>query len=130
MDDAIKPLGLTTPQYAVLSKLELKPGISNAALARASFVTAQTMHGIVSNLEKNDLVKRKCDPRHGRILCTELTNQGLKIVKQAHAIIDEVEKTMTRSMDKKNKSLLEKLLIECIENLGTSATDVKKSLYE
>jgi DNA-binding MarR family transcriptional regulator len=122
MDDALKPLGLTTPQYAVLSQLELKPGISNAALARASFVTAQTMHGIVSNLEKNNLVKRKCDPQHGRILCTELTRQGLEIVRQAHTLIDEVEKTMTRSMGQKDKSLLEKLLVECIKNLGTSVT--------
>lgn len=118
MDDALKPLGLTTPQYAVLSQLELNPGISNAALARASFVTAQTMHGIVSNLEKNNLLKRKADPQHGRILCTELTKQGTKAIKQAHSIIDDVEKSMTRTMSKRNKSLLEKLLIECVSNLN------------
>ncbi len=123
MDDALRPFGLTTPQYAVLSQLELKPGISNAALARASFVTAQTMHGIVSNLEKNNLLKRKCDPHHGRILCTELTKQGIKAIKQAHALINEIEETMTRTISKKNKSLLEKLLIECVNNLNTSRMD-------
>jgi DNA-binding MarR family transcriptional regulator len=52
MDDAICCFGITTPQYAVLSQLQSQPGISNSALARASFVTAQTMHGIVCNLEK------------------------------------------------------------------------------
>lgn len=117
MDDALRPLGLTTPQYAVLSQLELKPGISNAALARASFVTAQTMHGIVSNLEKNNLVKRKSDPQHGRIRCTELTKQGRKIIQQAHQLINGVERSMTISMSKNNKLLLEKLLVECVSNL-------------
>lgn len=120
MDNALKPLDLTTPQYAVLSQLELKPGISNAALARASFVTAQTMHGIITNLEKRNLLKRKSDPQHGRILRTALTKQGLTIIKQAHAIINQVEETMTRTLGKKNESLLERLLIECINNLNAS----------
>ncbi len=119
MDEALRPLALTTPQYAVLSQLELKPGISNAALARASFITPQTMHGIVSNLEKNKLVKRKRDPQHGRILCTDLTKQGIKIVEQAHKIIIRTEENMTRSISHENRVFLEKMLVECMNNLNT-----------
>lgn len=132
MDDALKPLGLTTPQYAVLSQLELNPGISNAALARASFVTAQTMHGIVSNLEKNNLLERKADPQHGRILCAELTKQGLNVIQKAHVIIDGVEKSMTSTMSKKNKSLLESLLVECVSalNIIRRSNDTKGSSDE
>jgi len=120
MDDALRPLALTTPQYAVLSQLELRPGISNASLARASFITPQTMHGIVSNLEKNNLVKRERDPEHGRILRAELTQQGLKVVKQAHELISEVEESMTRTMNQRNKLLLEKLLVQCVNNLNAT----------
>jgi DNA-binding MarR family transcriptional regulator len=119
MDEALGILDLTTPQYAVLAQLELKPGISNAALARSSFITAQTMHSIVSNLEKRNLVKRKSDPQHGRILCTELTKHGLKVVQQAHKIIYTIEASMTATMTENNKALLEKLLIECFNNLNT-----------
>ena len=117
MDEALRTLDLTTPQYAVLAQLELRSGISNADLARASFITAQTMHGIVSNLEKNNLVQRKRDPRHGRILCTELTKQGVKVVQQAHKIIRKVEATMLATITENNKVLLEKLLVECFNNL-------------
>ncbi len=119
MDEALRSLDLTTPQYAVLAQLELRPGISNATLARASFITAQTMHGIVSNLEKNNLVKRKRDPQHGRILCTELTKKGFKLVQKAHKMISKVETSMTSTMTENNKSLLEKLLVECFNNLNT-----------
>lgn len=118
MDEALRTLNLTTPQYSVLAQLELRPGISNAALARASFITAQTMHGIVSNLEKNNLVTREQSPQHGRILCTELTKQGLKVVQRAHKIISKVEASMTSTMTENTRFLLEKLLIECFNNLN------------
>ena len=120
MDDALRSLDLTTPQYSVLAQLELQPGISSAALARASFITAQTMHGIVSNLEKANLVKRKHDPQHGRILCAELTGRGAKVVQQAHKIIDKVEASMISTMTEDDKALLEKLLAECFNNLNAS----------
>jgi DNA-binding MarR family transcriptional regulator len=120
MDEALRPLELTTPQYAVLAQLELNPGISNAALARASFITAQTMHGIISNLEKNSLIKRQRDPQHGRILRAELTAQGHKVVQQAHDIISKVEANMISSMTEENKVLLERLLVECFINLNST----------
>ena len=120
MDEELRPLDLTTPQYSVLAQLELRPGISNAALARASFITAQTMHGIVANLEKNSLIKRKPDSQHGRILCAELTKQGVKVVQQAHVIISKVEASMTSTISENNRSLLEKLLVECFNNLNSN----------
>jgi DNA-binding MarR family transcriptional regulator len=123
MDEALRTLDLTTPQYAVLAQLELRSGISNADLARASFITAQSMHGIVTNLEKNNLVKRKHDPQHGRILCTELTKQGMKVVQQAHKVIRKVEATMISTLTENNKVLLEKLLIECFNNLQRLQND-------
>lgn len=117
MDEALSVLELTTPQYAVLAQLEIKPGISNAALARASFITAQTMHGIVSNLEKRGFVKRASHLIHGRIMCTELTDQGFDAVKKAHKIIEKVESYMTSTMSEENIILLQSLLLECFNNL-------------
>lgn len=117
MDEALRTLDLTTPQYAVLAQLELNPGASNAALARSAFITAQTMHGIVSNLEKRGLIQRKSDVSHGRILCTELTNQGHKVVTQAHDMIRGVEARMLATVSEEHKVLLEKLLLECFNNL-------------
>ena len=55
MDEVLRTFDLTTPQYAVLAQLELKPGASNVTLSRSAFITAQTMHGIVSNLEKQGI---------------------------------------------------------------------------
>ncbi|MBT4963229.1 MAG: MarR family transcriptional regulator [Francisellaceae bacterium] len=52
--------------------VELKGGISNAELARRSFITPQTMHGIVSNLERPVLIKRENTPCHGEFYVQHL----------------------------------------------------------
>ncbi|HJN37509.1 MAG TPA: MarR family transcriptional regulator [Gammaproteobacteria bacterium] len=118
MDEVLRKLNLTTPQYSVLAQLELERGMSNAELARRSFITAQTMHGIVSNLEQRKLIMRKNDPGHGRILCAELTSQGLQIVQKAHHLIRNIEEQMTATVHQGDKQLLDQLLSECLFNLN------------
>lgn len=119
MDEALKALELTTPQYSVLAQLELENGISNAELARRAFIRAQTMHGIVTNLEHKGLVKRQSTPHHGRILCTTLTAKGRKTVQKAHQLIKEVEEMMTHSFPLEQKKWLAHMLSECLNNLNT-----------
>lgn len=120
MDEALRPLGLTTPQYAVLCAIELDPGISSAALARAAFVTPQTMQGIVTNLEKSGLLKRSADPAHGRILRGELLGKGRKVLKQAHGRVDGVEAAMTAALSAEESAYLMSRLIACAEALTST----------
>jgi DNA-binding MarR family transcriptional regulator len=117
MDRALRPLGLTSPQYAVLSAIELDPGISSAALARAAFVTAQTMQGIVANLERAGLLERSTDPSHGRILRSELTKKGIKILREAHAHVEEIESITFGSLSPAEIKTLTARLIACAEAL-------------
>lgn len=91
MDEALRPLALTTPQYAVLSAVEAEAGLSNARLARAAFVTAQSMQGILVNLERDGLLMRRPDPDHGRVLQSELTPAGRDILARAHDAVRVVE---------------------------------------
>ena len=76
MDEALRPQGLTTPQYAVLTALEAEAGLSGAELARRCFVTPQTMNEIVAGLEARGWVTRRRHAEHGRVLQTFLTDQG------------------------------------------------------
>jgi DNA-binding MarR family transcriptional regulator len=122
MDQAMRPLGLTTPQYAVLSAIELHPGISNAALARAAFVTAQTMQGIVTNLEKAGLLVRGPDPSHGRILKGQLTARGQRVLTKAHDLIANVERTMLDGVPSVEAEKMASLLIRCADNLLSKRT--------
>lgn len=91
MDTALQQIGLTTPQYAVLTFLEVEPGASNAELARRAFVTPQTMQGILVSLERAGFVKRTPHPEHGRIQTTELTASGRAAQKAASGIVFKAE---------------------------------------
>ncbi len=121
MDDVLRPLALTTPQYAVLSALEREPGISNAALARAAFVTAQTMQGIVANLEREGLLRRSADSTNRRVLQGELTASGRTVLRRAHRVVAEVEAAMTASLPERDALKLATLLTRCADNLLPTA---------
>ena len=121
MDEALRPLRLTAPQYTVLAAVELDAGISNASLARAAFVTPQTMQGILANLEREDFLARTADPAHGRILRAALTGRGRKALAQAHRIVNEIEGAMIATIDPKQAEEIPLLLLRCAEALAKSA---------
>lgn len=120
MDELLQPLSLTAPQYNVLSAVQLNPGISNAMLARGAFVTAQSMHGIVANLEHLGLIKREVHPTHGRIRRSQLTANGRDLLEKAHAVLGGIDKTMTLGFNDTERKLLRCLLEKCAENLSES----------
>lgn len=91
LDAALQQIGLTTPQYAVLTFLEVEPGASNAALARRAFVTPQTMQAILVALERAGLISRTPHPEHGRVQTTELTARGREALEAASGIVADAE---------------------------------------
>ena len=120
MDEQLSPLGLTAPQYNVLSAVQLQPGISNASLARSAFVTAQSMQGIVANLEKVGLLRRNPHPTHGRIRRSELTKKGDEVLEKAQGVLSGLEETMTAGFKREEISLLHSMLRRCAENMQSA----------
>jgi DNA-binding MarR family transcriptional regulator len=120
MDDVLRPLGLTTAQYAVLCVIEQESGISNAGLARAAFVTPQTMTGILANLHRDGLLSRDADPSHGRILRSELTPAGKKTLAHAHRVVGELEKIMLKAVGRAKAAHLAQLLSQCADDLSST----------
>jgi DNA-binding MarR family transcriptional regulator len=120
MDDRLNHLGLTTAQFNVLSAVHQQPGISNASLARGSFTTAQSMLGIVANLEKAGLLHRTPHQTHGRIMQSELTEKGTEVLASAREAIDEVEKSMTVGFTAEEIRTLLSMLQRCAENMNSA----------
>lgn len=108
MDRALVELNLTTPQYSVLSELHEFPGLSNADLARKSFVTPQTMNLIVQNLEARELIGRSPCTSHGKIMTTTVTPLGEDLLNKANELVLEVQKEIfSRISDAENLALTE-----------------------
>ncbi len=91
IDKALAQLDLTMPQYVALSRLQAEAGISNAELARRSFVTPQTMHRIVQGLERQGLLERRPHPQLERVMPLALTQAGQQALQQAATMVAQIE---------------------------------------
>ena len=118
VDDVLRGLGLTTPQYAALSVLAQGPGLSGAEVARRCFVTPQTMNGILVKLEGVGLVSRRAHPEHGRVLQAYLTPKGEDLLVRAHGEVEEIEERMLSGLGPDERVSLLEALRGCAEFLG------------
>lgn len=117
MDVALRPLGLTTPQYACLEVLSRKPGASNSEVARGAFVTRQTMNTLLRGLHSRELVERATEAPTGRALPTTLTDEGKRLLARAAQIVNAIEQHMVSALDYQQRNNLHRALTSCIEAL-------------
>ncbi len=76
IDTVLRPLELTVPQYSCLEVLDQRPGLSSSELARATFVTRQSMNLVLQGLQQRGLLTRAAVADHGKALPTGLTDAG------------------------------------------------------
>lgn len=123
LDAELARLGITASQNAVLLAVAGNPRISNAELARAAFVTPQTMQAILVNLERAGLIVRTPHPKHGRVIMTELTKAGAKAVTEGANAADVVERQMLSALSAAEATLLCELLKRCAAALDIESSD-------
>lgn len=58
LERALADLGITPPQFAVLTMLRAYPGLSGAELARVALLTPQTVGVIIRNLERGGAIRK------------------------------------------------------------------------
>jgi len=108
--DVLEPFELSVPQYTLLSVIEHRPGLSNAQLARRSYITAQAMHQVVNGLEERGLIARRVSPDHGRIQLTELTDDGVAMLKACDEEVTLLEERIFGSVGEQGEDRLRDLL--------------------
>jgi len=111
MEQALAPLGLTLPQFSVLTMLGAYPGISGADLARLSLLTPQTMSVIVSNLERAGLLSRKPHAQHGRIQVIELTGTGKEKLAHSKQAVHQVEEDLLKNVSAEEERTIRHWLV-------------------
>lgn len=118
LDAALRDIGLTTPQYAVLTFLKDEAGASNAALARRAFVTPQTMQAILVGLERAGFIARNAHPEHGRVQQTVLTTAGREVLQSATRIVADAESRLREQAAPLDPQVVVALLLRLAEGLS------------
>jgi DNA-binding MarR family transcriptional regulator len=118
IDDRVRPHGLTATQYTALSVLARRTGLSNAQLARRSYVTPQSMSQLIAAVERAGLIERTPDPAHRRILRAQLTRKGRRVLAACDEAVDDMERKMLRDIPAHDRELFHQQLIACVRGLG------------
>lgn len=97
-DAALADLGLTLPQFGLLTLLGAYGPLSGASLARLMVQTPQTVDAVLKNLARAGLVARTPDPGHGRIVNAALTAAGRARLAAAKRRINALERRLTAGL--------------------------------
>jgi|SRR5665213_693164 len=119
LDTICRDNGVTTTQYTALSVLRIRPGMSSAQLAVRSFITPQSAHQIVTELETRGYIERKPDSFNRRILRINLTDEGLVLLRSCDGAVDQLESQMFEGFHGREPLELQRSLNRCIRNLSS-----------
>jgi DNA-binding MarR family transcriptional regulator len=94
LERALAELGVTPPQFIVLTMLKAYPGLSGADLARVALLTPQTVGAIIRNLERDGAIRKTPHPVHGRVLQWTLTWRGLMLLEKCRRPVMALERRL------------------------------------
>lgn len=114
---ALRPFGLTVPQYSALLALAWSDGMSAAQLARFCLVAPQTMATVLANLETKGLLVRHPSPLHLKVQVATLTKAGRALVAEADRAAIAVEARLDAAFTRQESQLLRELLERAIAAL-------------
>lgn len=117
MERTLADLGVTSPQFAVLTMLNAYPGLSGADVARLTFLTPQTVGVIIRNLERDGAILMTPHPVHGRIQQWTLTRRGATLLKACRERVLELEKRLATGLDSKAEGTVRRWLASIAADL-------------
>ena len=121
MDAALRPLGLSVTQYSCLELLGQRVDLSSAELARGTFVTRQSMHAVLRDLQERGLVTRPAVAAEGRALPARLTEEGRAAQDAASRAVAAVEERMISPLDAATRRIVLDALRSAVAALAGDA---------
>ena len=117
MTEALRPLGLSVPQYACLQALHDTPGITGSELARRVFVSRQSMNVLLQGLEGRGLVERSDRPGPRRERATTISATATETLALGRAAVSGVAARMVGGLEQEDRDRLRTLLAACSDAL-------------
>lgn len=113
----VEPYQLTVSHYTALSILGRRGGLSNAQLARRTYVSPQAMNQLLDQMEQAGLILRQPHAHHGRILATQLTEYGRTVLSACDTAVDQMEAEMLGKFTYEERNHLRQTLVTCVRSL-------------
>jgi DNA-binding MarR family transcriptional regulator len=121
MERALAELGVTAPQFVVLTMLKAYPGLSGADLARVALLTPQTVGVIIRNLERAGSIRKMPHPVHGRVLMWTLTRSGQALLGKCRRHVLALERRLAAGLTAKTQTTVRRWLARIAMDLSDKA---------
>ena len=108
-------VGVTGPQWKVMVKLSLKPGLRQAELADMLDIEPITLTRMIDRLEEAGLVERVADPADRRVWRLHVTAKAQPVVEKLCAIADEITAEAFGGLDIKDIETTRRVLAQVRE---------------
>lgn len=102
----IRSLGLTPPQFEVITVLGKAGSMHCGALGDATLITKGTLTGVLDRLEQKGWIQRETAPSDRRSVLVTLTHAGQALYEQLsrgpqanfHMVLDSLDETFTQNL--------------------------------
>ncbi|STZ76590.1 MarR family winged helix-turn-helix transcriptional regulator [Bergeriella denitrificans] len=115
--EALKPVGVSLPQFTMLSHLERRGATANAALAARSFISPQAANQIVNTMMAHGWVAKRGAPNHGRMVLIDLTDEGREVYRRCMSAAEECEEKMLRGLTPESVMMFKATVQRLLDNL-------------
>lgn len=112
IEQALADLGVTQPQFLVMTMVNAYPGSSSADVARLAMLTPQTISVIVANLERDGRLRRETSREHGRIQRMALTDEGVALLARCRERTKAVEARLVSNLTPDQERIVRRWLVE------------------
>jgi DNA-binding MarR family transcriptional regulator len=117
MERSLAELGVTSPQFVVLTMLKAYPGLSGADLARVAMLTPQTVGVIIRNLERDGAIRKTPHPVHGRMLQWTVTPRGAALLGRCRRHAETVERRLAAGLSAEAERTIRRWLAKIAADL-------------
>ncbi|WP_235983594.1 MarR family winged helix-turn-helix transcriptional regulator [Bradyrhizobium australiense] len=117
MERSLAELGVTSPQFVVLTMLRAYPGLSGAELARVAMLTPQTTGVIIRNLEREGAIRKTPHPIHGRVLQWTVTRRGAALLDKCRRHAQVIERRLAAGLSAGAERLIRRWLARIAADL-------------
>ena len=120
---ALAPFEVSLPEYTAMSVLGRRSGLTNAQLARRTYVSPQAMQQVMEGLIARGLIVRAPNQSRGRVLPATLSSTGRDLLARCDETVDGLEERMMSSLRPGARQALLESLLDCIGGLTTPPED-------
>ena len=120
LERSLGEIGVTPPQFIVLTMLKAYPGLSGADLARVALLTPQTVGVIIRNLERDGAIQKTPHPVHGRALQWTLTQHGLTLLEKCRRPVMALERRLASGLTPQTLAAIRRWLAQIAADLQDS----------